>query len=71
MLRYTGYLEKNKFMIGGSQARRSHTAIGMRTQQSPKMVQFVHGIPERCHTAAGIRQPNTNKLPGYAGFKII
>jgi len=61
---YTGYLEGNKFMIGGTIAQRSATAIGMRTNETPDMK----------HTRNQNHRPVTSMntrgavMPGYTGF---
>ena len=53
-------------MIGGSIAARSHTAIGRRTKESPKLNQYVHGNGEwnRPKTALPLR---SHPPPGYTG----
>jgi len=64
---YTGYLEADKFKIGGTIAQRSHTAIGQRCANSPKMRQWVHSSPSvsRPKTAVEFRQ---TPPVGYTGY---
>jgi len=63
---YTGYLEGNRFVVGGTIAQRSHTALGLRTGKSPEMI-------HSRHPTAGSR-PTTSMdtrgaiMPGYTGF---
>jgi len=69
---YTGYLEGNKFMIGGSLAKRSHTSIGQRTKISPNITPYLHVTPEL--TPQSSRRPKTavefrsHPPPGYTGY---
>lgn len=63
---YTGYLETNKFMIGGSLAKRSNTSIGARSAKTPHMEQYLHQ-PKYLRSTTSM-EVRGHPPPGYTGY---
>jgi len=61
---YTGYLEGDKFMIGGTIAQRSATSIGMRSTETPDMRHSRH----QNHRPVTSLNTRGAIMPGYTGF---
>lgn len=61
---YTGYIEGNRFMVGGTIAQRSATALGIRNEKTPQMNHTRHQH-HRPGTAANTKGA---VIPGYTGF---